>query len=320
MKKNIAFPKKIIIRLPNWLGDLVMATPVVRGVKTALRDVHLTVVCLKAFEELLSCDPHIDEILTLDKNIIKNLKTGNFDLGILLTNSFSSAYHFFRGGVKRRIGFAKDWRSFLLTDPVPYAKELHQEARYKKLLAPLGITASCDPKIYADKLPALDGESRKMRVGISFGAAFGPAKCWPLSRYLNVAKALLKNGDVAVFFFDSSPSPVVQNFCLENEGAVNLTGKTSLKLFASYLKSMDLLLTNDSGPMHLSSALDTDLVAIFGSTSPLLTGPRFGEVIKKEIACSPCFKRECPSLKCLLDISEEEVLEKIKARLTCLKN
>lgn len=337
-------PKKIIVRMPNWIGDLVMATPVLTDLKKKFPDAEITAMCLAPLSDLLKEDRDINELYRFTKlpngfarrkakrNIIEKLREGKYDTGLLLTNSFSSAWWFWQGNVPTRIGFSCDGRSLFLTNPVPIPAEVkkqHLVITYKKLLEPFGIPVSTSaPRLFmkeeevkrAKELLYQRGYvAGKRLIGINPGAAYGSAKCWPAERYRLVAERLLEDPDTYVVFFgDSSNVPLVKGICQGmSKRAMNLAGITSLRELMALIKDCDLLLTNDSGPMHIAAALGTPIVALFGSTDDQATGPyQGGVVINKRVACSPCFKRTCPiDFRCMLSITVEEVVDAIIKKL-----
>ena len=144
-------PEKIIVRMPNWIGDLVMATPVLTDLRKAYPKAHITAMCRTPISDLLQEDRDIDELFYFSKvnrfgrrsekrDIVEKLRRGKYDLGILLTHSFSSAWWFWLGRVKRRLGYQAGGRSLLLTDRLPLPKnvdEQHLVETYKMLLSPL---------------------------------------------------------------------------------------------------------------------------------------------------------------------------------------
>ncbi len=332
-------PKNIIVRMPNWIGDLVMATPILADLKAAYPDASLTVMCKKPLGDLLIKDSHIDEIFSFscpsgffrrlgNRSVIEKLRVGKYDLGILLTNSFSSAWWFWQGRVKERLGFARDGRGFLLTMPVKTdkKKDRHLTHIYKSLLSPLGIEPSnTSPKLYLDDEELANAKEQLSKygvkekiVGINPGAAFGEAKCWLPGRFQAVAKDLISDGYTVLFFGDQKGKQLIDSICRElPSDVINLAGSTSLRELMAYLKLCDVLLTNDSGPMHMAVALGVEVIALFGSTSAIYTGPfPHGTVIQKPVKCSPCFKRTCPiDFRCMKQIEANEVLQKIKKRL-----
>lgn len=334
-------PKNIIIRMPNWLGDVVMATPVLQDVRKKWPDATITAMAQSNVASVLKNDPNINEVYSYKRpngwiahqehwDIISNLRRGQYDLGILLTNSLSSAWWFWQGNVKNRVGYAGNLRSFLLTKAVPFPanKETqHLVITYKMLLEPLGISLSkSEPTLYitqeekdaAKNLLASLGAfiGKNIIVGMNPGAAFGSAKCWLPERFKEVTEQLLQNPNVVVVYFgDPAGASLVNEICKDlPERVINLAGKTSLREVLALINSCSIFLTNDSGPMHIAAALKIPLLALFGSTSDVRTGPYgIGKVIHKHVECSPCYKRVCPiDFRCMKRIGVEEVYQELK--------
>jgi heptosyltransferase-2 len=323
---------KIIVRMPNWIGDLVMATPLLSDLKEAFPKAHITAMCRTPLSDLLKEDEAIDELFCYTKpsngfasrqgrDISAQLRAGKYDVGLLLANSFSSAWWFWQGKVKRRIGFSKHFRRLLLTDVVPFPGEKeHLVTTYKRLLAPLGIGIShTAPRLFVNEAGTKEllyrngfVEGKKL-IGINPGAAFGSAKCWPKERFRALAMRLLLETDAYIVFFgDATTASLVKEIAQGlPEKVIDLAGRTSLRELAALIKECDLLITNDSGPMHIGAAFNTPLVALFGSTDDRVTGP-YGQaraVLNRKVACSPCFKRVCPiDFRCMKEISIDDVV------------
>lgn len=332
-------PEKIIIRMPNWIGDLVMATPVLTDIRKAFPGAHITAMSRSPICDLLKEDRDIDELFCFSKvsgfgrrsekrDIIEKLHRGKYDLGILLTHSFSSAWWFWQGKVRRRLGYQGNGRGFLLTDKLPLPQDVHQQhliITYKMLLGQLGIPVSeTRPRLYLSEkeldeartlLKQLGITPNHRLVGINPGAAYGTAKCWLPDRFRKVTEKLLQNEDVKIIYFgDQASMPLVKEICQGLPSPViNLAGLTSLRELACLIKLSSVLLTNDSGPMHMAAALGTPLVALFGSTSEVVTGPyKTGTVIHKHVECSPCYQRVCPiDFRCMKQIETDEVYDAI---------
>jgi heptosyltransferase II len=330
----------IIVRMPNWVGDLVMGTPILEDIKRKWPSAKLTAMCQYPAGQLLSNDPNIDEIFTFkrpsgwlhrdaSRHILNPLRHGGYDLGILLTNSFSSAWWFWRGGVKNRIGFEGNLRSPLLSKAVPFPEDkeaMHLVNVYKQLLVPLDIPLSdTPPKLYVSYDEANEAKMLLRRfkipegakiIGINPGAAYGTAKCWLPERFAETAKKLLSDPETHILFFgDTQTAPLVKDICRGlPERAIDLSGKTDLRELMALIEHCDVFLTNDSGPMHIASALGTKIVALFGSTSDIKTGPyNGGTVIHKRPSCSPCYKRVCPiDFRCMKEITVDEVCSEIR--------
>lgn len=333
-------PKKIIVRMPNWLGDLVMATPILEDLRNHYKDAEITVMCQSNVAPLLQEDPHIDEVFAYKRpsgwihtlqhwDVIEPLRIGHYDLGILLTNSFSSAWWFWRGKVKNKIGFSTHFRSLLLNKAVSFpanSESQHLVLTYKALLEPFGIPISnTPPRLYVTEEERKAAKEllqncgildKHVLVGINPGAAYGSAKCWLPERFKQVTLKLLENPLVRVVYFgDPVGAPLVNEICAGlSDKVINLAGKTSIRELMALIQACSLFLTNDSGPMHISAAVGTPLVALFGSTSDVKTGPyNLGKVIHKHVECSPCYKRVCPiDFRCMKRIEVDEVYRELQ--------
>jgi len=331
-------PQNILVRMPNWIGDLVMATPVLADLRHAFPKASITAMCRTPLCDLLKEDESIDELFCFTKpindfvrrqerDIIAKIQAGKYDTGILLTNSFSSAWWFWQGKVKRRIGYSAHFRRFLLTDPLPFPEEKeHAVITYKRILAPLDIPISkTHPRLFVSKKEVEESKQLLYRsgftkgkklIGINPGAAYGSAKCWPPERFQALAEKLLEKTDAYIVFFgDSSMTPLVKQICQGlPERVIDLAGASSLRELACIIKDCNVLVTNDSGPSHIGAAFNVPLVALFGSTDAEVTGP-FGQsqnVIDKKVSCSPCFKRVCPiDFPCMKQIGVDEVLQRV---------
>jgi heptosyltransferase-2 len=292
---------------------------------------------------LLKYDPYINEVYSYCRpsgwihssqrgEIIDYLRHGEYDLGLLLTNSFSSAWWFWRGHVQNRIGFKGNLRSFLLNKAVDLPANIetqHLAQTYKGLLEPLGITLSLtqpalhvspeEQKAAKDLLRSCDIDIHKQTlIGINPGAAYGSAKCWLPERFKLVTQRLLEQPEnIIIYFGDAAGAPLVHDICLGMpERVINLAGKTNIRELMALIQQCRVFLTNDSGPMHIAAALKTPLVAIFGSTSDVKTGPSYGlaKVIHKHVECSPCYKRVCPiDFRCMKRIEVDEVYDAIQS-------
>ncbi len=216
-----------------------------------------------------------------------------------------------------------------------YPAEAHHVHHYLRLTAVLG--ASQEPmaprlEVSNEELGIVRGKFGLTNVdgrpwfGLNPGAEYGPTKRWPREGFVEAAKALQdKTGCRWVVFGGEGDVPLAEWIAKEvaersNQSPLNLAGKTTLRELTAALKLCDFVLTNDTGPMHLAAAVGTRLVAIFGSTSPELTGPVFSpraRVVRNNAPCSPCFRRECPiDLRCMRDIKTDQV---VAAALECLK-
>ena len=306
-----------VVRSPNWLGDAIMAFPAVRNLKTFLGPGKLTVAAPEKLAALWQACPFVDEViaLTQSKNIWttgRQLRAGKFKSAILLPNSLRVAAEAALAFIPQRIGYARDGRSFLLTKNVTVPPRnpvrLHQRFYYLHLIAALHETA--DETLPALRVsPPTPGTNEKPYLALCPGAEYGPAKRWPVDRFAIAGKQLAeKHGLRLVLFGAAGDAPVAAELAALLPAAENRAGQTSLAEFMSALAAAKLVLCNDSGAMHLASALGTPTVAIFGSTEPLLTGPLGPRtaVLRHHVPCSPCFLRECPiDFACMHSITPE---------------
>lgn len=331
--------KNIIVRLPNWIGDFIMALPVLDDLRKNFPKAKITAMCLKAHVLLLKNNKNIDDVFTFDKAsifskrgfwIIKDLKEKKYDLGILLTNSFSSAFFFYMAKIKQRLGYKAHFRSFLLNLKVSLAKEGHLVSVYKGLLKKINIQPQDSaPKLFLEKKAMQNakkallkaGYSSEKLIGINPFAAYGSAKCWPLENFKKTAEILLKEGYFIVFFGDKRSEEKIESLINGLNKTVSFAGKTDLEELGALIKNCHLFLTNDSGPMHMAAALGVPTLALFGSTDDTRTGPyKTGRVIRKKTLCAPCFRRECNrDFSCMRKIEVNEVVDTIKEML-CLEN
>lgn len=314
-----------------------MATPVLEDLHHNFPQAKISVLCQPAIGALLAKDPHINEILRYQKpnswihraehgDVIMPLRRGEYDTGLLLTNSFSSAWWLWRGHIPRRIGFTSPYRWWLLTDRVNRpTHEEHLVITYKRLLAPLSLPISSTlPKLYISSEETHQARQFLQRqlvddsttlIGINPGAAYGSAKCWLPERFREVTKRLIQRPNTKVIFFgDSTGASLVQHICQGlPANVIDMAGKTSLRELMALTYRCKAFLSNDSGPMHIASALGIPLVALFGSTNAYKTGPyNGGTVIQKAVSCSPCYQRTCPiDFRCMTQISVDEVYEAI---------
>lgn len=313
-----------------------MAMPLLSSLRQAYPSSKITAMALRSQASLLYKHPDIDEVFQFDRiniftrsskkrNIIKKIIYGQYDLGIILPNSFSAAWLFWQGKVKRRIGYKGNLRSWLLTDSIRQSLQQsnhHMVISYQLLLSSLPVPFTFTaPSIYLESVEIKYARNcfRTYGIpegapilGINMGAAYGNAKCWPKEKFHLLAKKLIEDHPLLhiIFFGDHAIRTIVKEICTTlPKRAINFAGLTTLRELAAMISLCNGFITNDSGPMHIADAVSTSVVAIFGSTCRYRTGPYSGgTIIHKETACSPCFSRTCPiDFRCMEKISVEEV-------------
>jgi heptosyltransferase II len=316
--------EKIIIYMPNWLGDAVMAIPCLRQIRKDLPNAKITVLTKEVFAGLYN-NENVDEILFLKNKIkmIKEIRKRTFDIGILFPNSFESALIFFLGNIKKRIGFANECRSFLLTKVVKFKKTnkiSHQADSFSYLLEK-GLNCVCDKKDYKLRVSGKNLEINKHKkiIGIGVGASYGLAKEWPLEKYKKLVEELINKHNVLIVLFGTAKEKQAGHFItkdLNKEDYINLIAKTKVSELVLRINQCNVFIGNDSGLAHIAGALDVPDIVIFGSTSWEKSKPvgKNVRVISTNIECAPCFKRTCPkhTMQCMRDILVEDVLKSVE--------
>jgi heptosyltransferase-2 len=324
---------KILIRVPNWIGDSVLARPAIESIADSHPEAELWLSVAEGVKDLFSPEGRIAGIVPLSRangiNSIRaaarKLRAQSFDIGILFANSFGSALLFFLAGIPQRWGYATDGRSLLLTkavrskDRYPHRHQVHY---YLDLVTGLGLKVRPpgllltvpeeESKRARRYLEELGVDPRQPLVILNPGAAFGPAKRWPAARFAALASLFQERKDAAVLVIGSA---VESDIAAEISSSLNkkpfiLTGKTTLLQLKGLISLAHLLVSNDSGPMHLANALRVPVVGIFGPTDPAVTGPfeQPAAVVKKDVPCWPCSYRKCPyDHRCMMRIDPEEV-------------
>jgi lipopolysaccharide heptosyltransferase II len=305
------------VRSPNWLGDAVMALPAVRNLKTMLMDESLTVAAPEKLAALWRKCPFVDEVMVLHqpKSLpisVAELREGKFGSAVLLPNSLRSAAEAWQAGIPQRIGYARGGRSLLLTQAIPAPARnparLHQRYYYLDLVTAIGGPSDASlPRLR--KEPTVVTGLRGLVLAVCPGAEYGPAKRWPVENFVAVAKHFIATRKAKIVLLGAPVDmPLAEEFARLLPEAENRVGKTTLAQFMAALVSARLVLCNDSGAMHVASALGVPTLAIFGSTEPQLTGPMGARsrVLRHHVPCSPCFLRECPiDFACMKSITPE---------------
>lgn len=320
-------PGHIVVRAPNWVGDAVLSIPALKSLRQRFPSARITLLARAWVAGLFQSSAFLDRIWRLSPNWVANVRRtrqARFDTGILLTNSFGSAVAMRAGGVTERIGYATEMRSALLTRPVSLEPGKHHQTHYYLNLlesafgpgpAPdIGMTPSEEERDRARRVltQAGLGDAQRLLV-LSPGAAFGSAKRWTEAGFAGLADRLESEGFRTVIVGSAAEREIGDRVAaLMHRPATNLAGQTDLETLVGLLASAALVVTNDSGPMHVAAALGTPTLGIFGATDPEVTGPvgPRTRVVSHEVECSPCLLRNCPiDHRCMEGLSVERVFE-----------
>lgn len=314
------------MRATNWLGDAVMSVPALRAIREIFPHAHIAVLAKPWVGDLYARETAIDGVIPYvgtRREIADRLRAQRFDAAILLQNAFNAALVTWMAGIPVRIGYRRDARGPLLTHaiPVPEPGDIprHERFYYLELLRRAGLMErfpDCDA-IRLDGLhEARAGGRKKLAelgmdgpvVGISPGAAYGSAKRWPADRFIEVARAF----SPVVLFGSEGERPLCEEIAASVPGALNLAGRTTLREFIDIAAACRLFVTNDSGAMHVASALAVPTVTVFGATDDTTTGPTgpLARIVREHAECAPCLLRECPiDHRCMTRVMPERVIQ-----------
>lgn len=337
--------KRILIIKPSSLGDVIHALPVASALKAALHGVEVDWVVGKGYEDVLRDNPSISRVITFDRRMFQNagglgrlagfvreLRQSRYDAVIDLQGLLRSGLMTFacRSGV--RVGFenAREGAAWFYNGKVHVPKhDMHAVDRYLLALKRLGINTP-DRVEFEISLSKEDDDkaiSLLMGLGIDDGSDFvavAPSARWETKRwgagnFVRLANRLLKENGVKAVFVGTRDDALVMAGAGEAliQKDASAFGMTSLKTLAAVLKRARVLVTNDSGPMHIAAAVGTPAVAVFGPTDPKRTGPYGGihRVVMAGVPCAPCFRKICPDAKCMSAVTVEMVYNEVLALL-----
>jgi heptosyltransferase-2 len=329
--------KQILIRATNWVGDAVLTLPALESIRKTFPDSQLTVLARPWVQAIYENHPAIDRVIPFDKGrnfqerlrefyrVTKTIRSQSYDLAVLFQNAFEAALLAYLGGVKYRIGYGTDGRGFLLTHSIrknPDISSQHQVGYYLHLLRSLDWeTESNDPRLFIaasntetirKRLAACHIKDADFLLGLSPGAMYGPAKRWPPERFAMVAdRAIAAWGAKVIVIGSRGEKEICEAVCRSmRQPCLNLAGQTSLGEVMALIARCRFFVTNDSGLMHVAAALERPMIAVFGSTDPVATGPRSSKarIIRHVLDCAPCLRPKCQrGFACMLGIEPDEV-------------
>jgi len=361
-----ADPKAILVALPTWVGDFVMATPTLRAIRNRFEDAHIVALREPNLRDLLRGGDWMNECVDwppkdqrsllhrATRELAWGLRERKFDWAILLPNSFRSALIAWLANAKRRFGYDRDGRGFLLTDRLPVKNR--RPSKTTRVVAggipappgpyipmrlvdyygdlaefigcdrpsdkfELSTTPDCDRSV-EQRLRGLGIANRHPLVVLSPGAKYGASKCWPPKRYAAVADLLTELHDAAVVITcGPGEEPIAREIksAMKREAALFDRPLLSLGELKSLIAHSDLLVCNDAGPRHIAKAFNVPVVTVFGPTHPEWTATEYAaeRVVRINVDCGPCQKRVCPleHLNCMTGVTADMVLAAAKELL-----
>jgi lipopolysaccharide heptosyltransferase I len=334
MIKKIRKCKKILVVKPSSLGDVVHSLPFLNSLKTRFPNAEIHWVIAKGLEGLLECHPMVDKLIIINKDmwkklskatdtikevkqLFKDIRNEHYDLAVDLQGLFRSGIITMATRAPFRIGFseAREGSSLFYTVKVQGGKDVHAVERYMKIAGALG----CDEKDILFPFPLCDSGMKDLeaiRSGIKEYAVIVPGarwdtKIWPAGNFGRLASLLPLR---SLVIGSKGDMDIAEKVVQTSQGkAISLAGKTNLRELIGIMRHARIVISNDSGPMHIAAGFKVPVVAIFGPTSPVRTGP-YGKghiVIKSDLKCAPCFKKHCGDLKCMQGITVDDVYEEI---------
>jgi heptosyltransferase-2 len=336
--------RNLLIRGTNWIGDAVMTLPAITAIRRNFPRARITILVKPWVAELFHFCPDVDEIMLFQSpgihdgllgkwRLAGDLRKKDFDTAILLQNAIEAAIVARLAGIPVRAGYDSDARGPLLTHAVQRTqavRRVHQTGYYLEMVKALGCQASsADIHLQAGRESELLAESLmrrfgmkedRMLIGMAPGAAYGPAKKWFPERFAEVSDRLMDTFPAQTILFGSTGDR--DSAMLVRQHAKfplhDLAGRTSLRETMAIMSRCSLFVSNDSGLMHVAAALGVPTIAIFGSTNPVTTAPagRRVMIVRKEVSCSPCLKKTCPTdFRCMDMIRVDDVYDAARGLL-----
>jgi lipopolysaccharide heptosyltransferase II len=344
-------PFRILIRSSNWLGDAVMSVPAIRAIKNGRPDVHVTIATPDKIAPMWKLIPEVDAIIPLSEgsllSVVRQLRQQMpFDVAILFPNSLRVALESWLSGIPRRVGYRGHCRSWLVNQIIRKPRKPgpaeHHSLRFLRIARECGAetekTSNVQPAsavldgLRRGERPTLNVQLsdsnqlstinyQPLKIGLCPGAEYGPAKRWLPERFAEAAAKITAQSSAQWILLGTKNDAAIgeQIAAAIGDHCVNRIGQTTLDQLIDELRRCSLLLTNDTGTMHLAALLGVPVVAVFGSTEPRLTGPLGNGhvVLRHHVECSPCFLRACPiDFRCMKAVSADEVAAAVLSMLT----
>lgn len=331
--------KKILIFNVNWLGDLIFSSPFIRTIREIFPDSYIACAVPPRCKEILRTNSRINELIIFDENgsektflgkvrFAFKLRGEKFDIAFILHRSLTRALITFIAGIRMRVGYDTKGRGFLLTKRLKSPSgSLHRVEYFLGLARAMGAdTPKKDYEFFirdadrkrANRILEIEGMNHGEEIVVlNPGGNWNP-KRWPPDRFAELADRLIKNYGVKVLITgeakDKGLALAISN-CMKNK-PISICGKTKIRELAPILERAKLVISGDSGPMHIAVSTGTNVVALFGPTSRHITGP-YGKgnyiVIKKDVGCDvPCYDFSCKDNRCMKAITADDVIKAIE--------
>ncbi|GKS59017.1 hypothetical protein YTPLAS18_25440 [Nitrospira sp.] len=333
---------RLLVRVPNWIGDAVMCEPALRAVGRCFPHASLTVLARPSVAALLEGHPSITDCIVYDHrnrhrglkgkwDLARALRRERFDAAVLFQNAFEAALLSCLAGIPRRLGYATDGRGWLLTHAVPTPTTPAQQAHYYVgLLRTIGYEGAVEPpRLYLReedcavvnrRLEQAGVRPNEVLIGLNPGSTYGAAKRWIPERFAGTVERLVRwyrdhRGQSArvVIVGATGEEKLGESIArLLDESVLVWSGRTTIRELMAVTARCSVYLTNDTGPMHVAAAFGVPVVAVFGPTDWRSTAP-FGDrhaLIRQPVDCAPCLLRECPiDHRCMTRVTVDHVVD-----------
>ncbi len=355
-----AHPRRILVIRLDLIGDLVLSMTVVRALKRTYPEAEIDLLALPASSKVVHNDPDLAEIITYDPNawrrpkaliqpknwrdaytLLRRLRARHYDIAISVFGNWAGLLAVL-GGAKRRVGFGRESYPGFMTDSVPGRHWSPNDHKHEvdyclELAQAAGATitpADRVPRLYVDPQASQQLEQLLLKEGLQPGKPLiachvssnnGQSKRWPIPYWATLIDKLMRQQDAQVVLTGASGDlPLIESVTRRmQEHAINLAGKTSLPQLVALLQRADLVISGDSGPMHIAAAVGTPLIAIHGPTDPALSGPvsPTATILRSAIWCSPCYNArdtaDCRffTTQCMKNILPAQVFEVVQDKL-----
>jgi len=340
--KQTANIERVLVRGANWVGDAVMTTPALAQIRRNLPHARIDLLVVPWVKDIFLHHPDVDRVVIYDRNERHNgirgklalsarLKAEGYDLAVLLQNAFEAALIAFLAGIPRRAGYDTDVRGPLLTHPVhlrPEDKQVHQTGYYVRMLDRLGFRTDNLPlsirvdsqakKRVAEIIATSKQRHMDAKVVIAPGATYGSAKMWPPVFYGRLVQKICSEWNGWVILLGSENEQDICRFIAEfgGDSVLDLSGRASLSEAIGWIDASDMVISNDSGLMHVAAALSKPQITIFGPTNEITTGPANfrARTLNLHVDCAPCMKKLCPTdHRCMRGIGPDDVFREAES-------
>ncbi len=329
----------ILIVNVNWVGDVLFSTPAIRAVRQYYPKAHIACMVVPRCKEILELNPHLNELIIYDEDeihksllgklkLISALKKRHFNMVFLFHRSLTRTLMVALSGIRERVGIYTPKRGFLLTKKVtPLKADVHKVEQFLNIVRAKGINASSrnlelfigkDDELYAEELLKSQGVKKDEFLIVLNPGGNWDLKRWPSENFAQIGDKLVDIYNARVLITgadkDIGLGEVISNRMRHKP--IITCGKTTLRQLAAILKRASLVISNDSGPMHIAVSQGTRTIALFGPTNPRVTGP-YGDgkyvVIHKaleKLGCQlPCYNLKCEDNSCMRAITVEDVIK-----------